>query len=354
VAEQNKFVWEIKNYLIIIKMKKLFIFSIATLFAISAFAAKPKTLKLNLQQGQKFTHEVNINTKFGLKMTSLKAEFDFPIFLILNYKVMSENSSDTVVLKTVLNAFRVDFEIFGQKLKFDSDNITDSDDKFSGILKDMLHKPFEIHFDKYRNITNIVGLDSVFKKNANFNKDSISLENENELANFGGIGSIYDNYIIEEQEDAIYIYEVVENEEDNDTLTRYNKFEFISKLYDILNFVVFPENSIKKDLQWTKNISYDEKEEGKIDIEKRFKIKKITNKNTEIFRASECFIDLKNNKVEDVEFKSCTANGKIILDNNSCWINSANNTLNLSLEANVKEFGKMLITITINSVIVSK
>lgn len=330
-------------------MKKLFIFSIATLFAISGWAAKPKTLKLNLQQGQKFTHEVNVNAKFEIKVSGVNVKFDFPMFLTLNYEVMSEDLADTVVLKTELNAFKVEFDIFNKKFNFDSENITNSDDKYSGMLKDMLHKPFEIHYDKYRNITNIIGLDDVLKKNISVKKDSISFENEKKLANFGDIGSIYDKDV-EDQEDDI-IDDVIED--DNDTFLSIAN-DIISNLYDALNLVVFPKNSAKKDLQWTQNVLFEE-EEGKIDVEKLFKIKKITNNDTEISRMAEYSIDLKNNKISNkVEVKNCTTNGIIILDNNSCWINSANNTFKLSLEGNDKEMGKMLITITVNTIITSK
>ena len=405
-------------------MKKTTIFFITILFAINGLNAKPVTLRLNLQKGQKFTHEITVNTKFNVQMSNMSVEFEFPMFLDLNYEVMSENSSDTIVLKTELDALKIDFDMFGQKFKFDSNDTTNFDDKFSGILKDMLHKPFEIHYDKYRNITDIVGLDTVFKKNAKFNNNSeyTAIENEQTVnidsiinANTEKLSSnpLYvingvpcDNTINEYKEvwsenrkmNLIYYpcdYDYIKNALADEIVSatvlnkttsislykergeggivlittkdenpipkigleteRANKDENLkSNLYNVFSLVVFHKNSVRKNSQWeSQRISFGNFKAGEIAIEKLFKVRKITNENTVISSLSQYFIGFIT-KIDGLEFKSCKENGEVTVNNNSGWTISANHTFEMSVEANYKDTGKMLITVTINAATISK
>jgi len=183
-------------------MKKLNYLSVLLIFLGLSITANAQILRLNVQKGQKFTHDVNLTATLDAKAKGISMNFDFPISATLKYEVVSDNV-DTMILKTELDALKVDFDFMGKSFHFDSQKDS-AENEMSGLLMDILNKPFEIHYDKYRKVTNIVGLKEVFKSNKkleNFMLDDEDLDDEVVEAEYI---AIYDEEDLEDEDISIY------------------------------------------------------------------------------------------------------------------------------------------------------
>ncbi|MDR0829426.1 MAG: DUF6263 family protein [Prevotellaceae bacterium] len=300
-------------------MKKISFLLIAAIFAINCFAAKPQPqpLRFNLQNGQTFTHDVNLNMNLDVSMQGLSMNVDIPILATLKYEVISENSVDTIILKAELDMVKMHVEFMGQKLDFDSDSENNDNDKFSGALKDVLHKPFEIHFDKFRKITDIVGLDSVFKKNVTSNSNS-----------FEFIAPL-DTVAVEESDEwssgEMIIGETKFNLESNTTNTEKSEDNKLSKedlreIYPWLSMVFFSDEPAKKGLKWNQQLKKTENV-ATIELNQNYKIKEINQDNVVI----ECNEKIKmagNDKDVDINM-TANSKGNVVVDNFG-WLLSSN------------------------------
>jgi hypothetical protein len=335
--------------------------------------ASAQTLRLNVQKGQVFMHNVNLTTTLDIKAKDSNMNLTVPIAATMIYEVVS-NNADTIVFTAYLNALKVDLDFMGKSFHFDSKKDS-AENGESAFLFKLLYKPIEIHYDKRRKITNIVGLKDAFnslnKKEEKVELDNVDIEDPvigNITVEDGEIGVVMKDYEVTVDsvevvgdddgsgiayaEDSVEFGTEVEN--DNDISAYFfpnkpdeEKKKKLEKIYEAFSLLIFPEKEIKKGSKWERRFA-----EESISSVTTYKVTEITNTQTTISSNTKNNIDfnklLKELKWKaDVKIKKHSSSGQMVFDNRTGWLDSSN--LAYIFSANINMEGKKgTITLTIN------
>ena len=340
-------------------MKKLNYLFVLLAFLGLSIGANAQILRLNVQNGQKFTNDVNLTATLDIKAKGISMNIDIPVSATLKYEVVSENA-DTVILKTELDALKIDFDFMGQSFHFDSQKDSAYNGKWSE-LSEILNKPFDIHYTKYRKITNIVGLKEAFKSNKKLN--NFLNDDDDEVVNEYDED---DDIVVEEVEEEDYGYDVIEVEEEVEFANEINDYYFSTsateksdeekkkddeKYFEALSLIIFPEKEIKKGTKWETGFAEDEFG----NITTYYKVTKTSKTQTSISANSKINIDTKmfGKELKSAKLKKLSSSTQMVIDNQTGWLKSSNSIHTLSADTKI-EGTDVTITITVKYDVIAK
>ncbi|MDR1761726.1 MAG: hypothetical protein LBR55_04690 [Bacteroidales bacterium] len=304
-------------------MKKVnYLFVLLAILGLN-ISAHAQTLRLNVQKGQVFIHDINLTSTLAIQAKDIDMNIDVPVFATLKYEVVSHNA-DTTVFKTELTALKFDFNAMGKSYHFDSQKDSAENGKTAPLMQ-LLNKPVEIHYDSRRQITNIA--------NDYFKFEAKSKTKEIEV----------DSIVIDDEE----FEPAMENEEVKIVLTEENDNPFSSffqnksdeeKIYAALTLLVFPEKEVKKGMKWKKHLV----EEGVSSITV-YKVTNTSQAQTIISSNTKNHINL--NKLElgkelkglKVKIKKHSSENEMVFNNQTGWLNSLHSVSLFSAQAHIKD-----------------
>lgn len=161
-------------------MKKLFIVTLFTAIALIAGAQKNTAeLRLNLEKGKTYTQTGNVKMNMKMEMMGTKIDTDVPMSIAISMKVV-DICDDNFVIETTYDAIKMNFNIAGQEMSFDSaDPNPDPENAFTQMFSSFIGKPFTMILDKRQNIVAIEGLDKIFS--AMFDNEQLSDEQKEKM-----------------------------------------------------------------------------------------------------------------------------------------------------------------------------
>lgn len=288
-----------------------------------SLSTNAQTLRLNVQKGQIFYHDINLSAKLALQAKDVDMNVEIPLFATLRYEVVAHNA-DTTIFKTELTALKFDFNVKGKSFYFDSQKDSAENGKFAS-LTELLNKPFEIHYDKYRKVTNI-NIDDLKKMLYEKKSKQSALEEDTQ------------NFI--ENEDTTHT-DLEEN--GNAVSSMFEEEQFC----EAITLFIFPEKAIKKGMKWKQNTTTDG-----VNTITTYKVAQTSNAQTTISSITKTNIDLsklglgKKVKNLDLRIKKPTSSSQIVFDNLTGWLHSINSVSTVSVEADSGAY-KATVNITI-------
>ena len=332
-----------------------------------SLAANAQLLRLNVQKGQTFMHDINLTATLDVKAKSGNMKFEVPIAVSLKYYVVS-NNADTTIVSAAFTDLKFDFDILGKKFGFDSKKDS-AENGETAVLMNFLNKPVEIHYDNRRKITNVVFTDlknefkSLIEKEKKEKQNALDIllleDEEVEMA---------ESLVLEVEE-----VETVQDVEDKDILAALfpDKSEeerekllqkILEKYYEAFSLIIFPEQAVKQGMKWERSFTMEGIEGMKgVDmatLNKMLKnIKPIPYVVTKTSETKTTITSIANNKIDlkklglgkltkGIKIKKSIASSQIVIDNRTGWLDSFNAAYILSAAVNQKG-KKSIITFTL-------
>ncbi|MCL2326934.1 MAG: DUF6263 family protein [Bacteroidetes bacterium] len=271
-------------------MKKSILLAIFTAIALIASAQKNAVeLRLNLEKGKTYTQTATINMNMKMDMMGTKIDANIPMGMTISMKVV-DIKNDTIVMETTYDAIKMNFNILGQEMKFDSsDKNQDPENLFAQIFSSFIGKPFTVILDNRQNIIAIEGLNKL-------------------------IASMLENEAFDEEQ----------REEMNTMLQGILGEEKMRENFSSSN-MVFPKEPVYKGFSWTTETA---KNVQGIDmqIKNTHTVKKITAKDVEISLISEYAMAATSTENElpiQITMEKGQVTGTYIIDLQSGWTKSA-------------------------------
>jgi hypothetical protein len=285
------------------KMKKIFLLLAATVFSMNCFSQNTAELRLNLPKDKIFTQNMDIKMKVKMGIQGMQIDYDFPFFAKISYKVI-DIQNDNFILECVYEEVKINMDILGQKINYDSSDKTQdlSKNHFAKLFAAFIGKPFTMTFDKYQNVVSVEGFDKILTSILNSN-----------------------GYTKEQQTQMTDLFQNVLGEEQ------------IRKNFSAGN-IVFPKNPVYQGFSWTSETS--QSVQGiNLQVKNVYKVEKIIDETIEISSVSSYQMDFSVDAEAqrfDAKLKKTEANGSYLLDLKTGWTISAkiNSDMNLEISTN--------------------